>query len=291
MAPPQPRRSMGPLIAIIGVVIIVVVAVLGYAVAGYAYAQGRLNSARSAYNSVVDHENKYTDAMNSFESKMTNGDLNTATTAQIQQKKTLVTQFVDASNQAQAQVDSDDSSLVKADGDLKANSWLTVINKSDIDKASTRINHMRNALADAKKVTTDYVQLGTFYESFYDVILDEDAVGTAAQGQSLSGIAAAVAKLKTDAGKAIPLDNAPGLAPGMDAYLKDVQTIATDFTTLLDAAARGDQVGFDAADAAVQKDATKLDSYDFAKMDSTTQAFFKPLIDDFNSEVDKANNT
>ena len=282
---------MGPLIAIVAVVVIVVVALLGYGVVGYAYSQGRLNSARNAYNTVVDHENKYTDAMNTFESKMTNSDINSATTTQLQQKKTLVTQFVSDSQQALTQIGSDDSSLTKADSDLKTNSWLTLINKSEIDKASTRISHMHKALADAKTVTTDYVQLGTFYSAFYDVILDEDAVGTAANAQSLTGIAGAVAKIKTDVAKAIPLDKAPGLPPEMDAYLKDVQTIATDFTTLLDAAASGDQTKFDAADAAVTKDAQKLDTYDFTKMDQATQAFYKPLIDDYNSEVDKANNT
>ena len=62
---------MRPVLAIIVAVIIVIVAVIGYAVAGYAYSQSRLNSARNAYNTVVGHENKLTDAVNSLGTKLT----------------------------------------------------------------------------------------------------------------------------------------------------------------------------------------------------------------------------
>ena len=51
------------------------------------------------------------------------------------------------------------------------------------------------------------------------------------------------------------------------------------------------QAAADAATAALSTDGAKADSHDFAKMDSATQAFFQPLINDYNSEIDKANNT
>lgn len=288
MAPPGPARSRGPLIAIVGVVIIVVVAVLGYGAVGYAYSQGRLNSAKDSYNGVVDHVNKYTDAMNALTTKLTSTNLSTATTAELQQSKTAMTQFVTSSQQAQGQIGTDDATLAKAGDDLQQNSWLTAINKSEMDKATTRIGHLRKALSDAKVVTADYVQLGTFYEAFYDMLIDFDAIGSQS---SASGLSAAVAKIKTDVTKAISLDKAPGLPPEMDAFLKDVQTTANDFTTLLAAIAAGDQAATDAATAAVQKDATKLDAYDFNKMGDAIDAFYKPMIDDYNSEVDKANKT
>jgi hypothetical protein len=290
MAPPRPRRSMGPLIAIIAVVVIIVVGVLGYAVGGYVYSQGRLNSASKAYNAVVDHENSYTDTITSLSGKMTNVDVN-ATTAQLQQNKTLVTQFTTSSQHAAGQIDGDEASLAKADTDLRANSWLTAISKSEIDKADTRIGHVRKALADAKQITADYVQLGTFYQSFYDLLLDFDAISNAATAQDVNAIAAAVAKVKTDATKAISQDKAPGLPPEMDGFLQVVQTTANDFTTLLAAAAAHDQAGADAATAKVDADASKLDTFDFGKMGDAIAAFYKPMIDDYNSEVDKANNT
>ena len=38
-------------------------------------------------------------------------------------------------------------------------------------------------------------------------------------------------------------------------------------------------------------DLTKLEAYDTNKINTEIQAFYQPLIDTFNSEVNKANNT
>jgi len=279
---------MTPIVGIVAAVVLVVVALLAYAGVGYAYSQGRLSSAKDAYNGVVDHVNKYTDAMNSLTDKLTKTNPSTASSAELQQTRTAVAQFVTSSQDAQAKIGPDDSSLAKASGDLQQNQWLTAINRSEIDKANARIGHLRKALGDAKVVTADYVQLGTFYESFYDLLIDFDAIGAQS---GTSGLGAAVDKIKTDVGKAISQDKAPGLPTDMDAFLKDVQTTANDFTTLLNALASGDQAGAEAANAAVQKDGTKLDSYDFNKITSAIDAFYKPMLDDYNAEVDKANSS
>jgi len=279
---------MGPLIAILGVVIIVVVAVLGYGAAGYAYSQGRLNNAKNTYNGVIDHEKKYADAMDSLAGAVNKVDLNTATTAQLQQTKTTISQFIDSAQQTKTQIEADDASLAGASSDLQQNQWLTAIDKSEIDKALTRIGHLRKAMADAKVVTDDYAQDGAFFESLYDVLIDFDSIG------SQSGAAAvitAVSKLKTDANKATSLDKAPGLPAEFDAYLKDVQKLADDFTVYLAAAATGDQAAADAAKAAADSDAAKVDAHDLTKMYTQLGAFYQPMIDDFNSEIQKANNT
>ena len=290
-APPpvtEAKGGRGPLVAIVLVVVIVVVALLAYAGVGFAYSQGRLSSAKDAYNGVVDHVNKYTDAMNALTNNLTKTNLSTATTADLQQTRTAVAGFVSTSQDAQGRIGPDDDSLSKASNDLQQNSWLTAINKSEIDKTTTRIGHLRKALGDAKVVTADYVQLGTFYESFYDMLIDFDAIGSQSNASALS---AGVAKIKTDVGKAISQDKAPGLPADMDSFLKDVQKTADDFTALLNAAAAGDQAGADAANTAVQNDATKLDAYDFNKIASSIDAFYKPMIDDYNAEVERANNT
>src|SRR5256714_2046129 len=217
--PARPARSMRPLLAIIVAVIIVIVAVIGYAVAGYAYSQSRLNSARNAYNTVVGHENKLTDAINSLGTKLTGANVVNASTTDIKSDQTLVAQLISESQAAQAQIKTDDATLSSAESDLKSNQWLTVISKSDIDKMSTRNGRMRKALADGKTISADYVQIGAFYQAFLDMAADFDTAGSASSSD-LTALAAAIQKLKTDTAKAISLDKAPGLPPDIDAFLK-----------------------------------------------------------------------
>lgn len=291
MVAPRPPRSIAPLIAIIVVAIIVVVAVVAYAGIGYAYAQGRLNSTRNTYNTVVDHENKYTDAINALGSKLTGANVTSAASADITADQTLVTQLITQAQAAGPGIDSDDAALAKADSDLKQNQWLTAISRSDLDKMSTRIGHMRKALADAKTITADYVQIGTFYQALFAVALDFDALGTQFQSSNFTGIGAALDKLKTDTTKAISLDKAPGVPADLDTFLKNVQAFNTDLTNLVNAAVANDPAGVSAAETAAQADATKLDSTDFNTVATAIDSFYKPLIDDYNSEIDKANNT
>src|SRR5256885_1172411 len=290
-APARPARSMRPLLAIIVAVIIVIVAVIGYAVAGYAYSQSRLSSSRDAYNSVVANENKITEAVTGLSTKLTGANVASASSADLKSDQTVVGQLVTQSQAAQSQIGTDDAKLAKADSDLKQNQWLTVINKSEIDKATTRIGHLRKAMADAKTITADYVQIGNFYQAFLDMALDFDTIGNTTNSSDLTAVAAAIQKLKADVAKAIPLDKAPGLPAEMDTFLKDVQVVANDFSNVLNTAASGDSSAFDTAVSKLDADTAKLDTFDFNKMANAIDAFYKPLIDDYNSEVDKANAT
>ena len=141
------------------VVVLVIVVLGGYVVGGFVYAQGRINSATDAYNKVVDHENKLTDYFNSLDSQFTknNTDPANATSDQIQQEKSLYLQLASQSQAAQPQVTADDNSLASADSGLKDNSWLTVLSKGSLDKASARIGHARAALAVAKTILADSI--------------------------------------------------------------------------------------------------------------------------------------
>src|SRR2546423_6441961 len=289
--PARPARSMRPLLAIIVAVIIVIVAVIGYAVAGYAYSQSRLNSARNAYNTGVRHENKLTDAVNSLGSKLTGANVVNASTTDIKSDQTLVAQLISESQAAQAQIKTDDATLSSAESDLKSNQWLTVISKSDIDKMSTRIGHMRKALADGKTISADYVQIGAFYQAFLDMAADFDTIGNTTGSPDLTAVAATIQKLKADVAKAISLDKAPGLPADIDAFLKVVQSFAGDVSNLLNALGSGDSAAYDAAVSAGDADVAKLDTFDFTKMGNAIDSYYKPLIDDYNSEVDKANAT
>jgi hypothetical protein len=290
-AAPAPRKRSGALVAIIAVVVIVIVAVLGYGIGGYAYAGGKLNSAQDAYNSVVDHQNSLNDTIKSLDTQLTSTDFSTATTSEIQQSKSKVTDMVTKSQSAQPQISSDDAALAKAEDSLNENSWLTLLRKPDIDKADTRIEHLRKALAVAKTLTADYVQVGTFENALLDVIVDLDDLTAKAQATDLNGATAADEKLKTDVDKAISLDKAPGMPTEMDTLLQDLKALANDFGTLLAAAKAGDSAGANAAEKSLEADAGKLQTVDYKKIGDDINSFYNPLIDQYNSEVDKANST
>jgi hypothetical protein len=289
-APPaRPARSARPLIAIVLAVIIVIVAVIGYAVAGYAYSQSRLSTARDAYNSVVDSENKLTDAVNGLGTKITGSNVTSASSTDLKSDQTLVAQLISQSQDAQTQIATDEATLAKADSDLQQNQWLTVISKGDIDKMTTRIGHLSKALSDAKTITADYAQIGAFYQAFLAMAVDFDTLGNSTSSSDLTAVAATIQTLKTDVAKAVSLDKAPGLPPEMDAFLKDLQVVSTDLANVINTAASGDSAAFDAAVSAANADTAKLDAFDFNKMSSDIEAFYKPMIDDYNSEIDKAN--
>jgi hypothetical protein len=289
-SPAQPRRSRPLLRVLIAVGVLVALAII-YTGADLVYAQSRLSSAQSAYNSAVAHQNSLTDTVNSVTTKLTGSNVATATSTDITQEKALWTQIVQKSQDAQTQIATDDASLASGDSSLNENRWLTALRSSDIDKMSTRIGHLRKALAEAKIITADYVQLGTFEESLFDVAIDLDALSTAATNTDFAAARAAITKAQADTTKAIGLDKAPGLPAEVDGLLKDIQKLANDFSELLAAAQIGDQAVAETALTAVQADGTKIEGYDFNKIGSSIDSFYKPMLDAYNAEVDAANKT
>lgn len=285
-AAPPPRRSMVPIIAGVVIVVVLIAAIGAYVVGGYAYATTRLNSATSSYNTVVDHLNSLNDTVNGLGDKLTNTNAASASAADLQTDKGLIAQIVTKSQAAQGQIDNDDTSLAQAQSNLQEGQWLTVVRKGDIDKAQTRIGHERKALALAKTITADYVQIGTFYQTFFDVAIDVDTLGTKAQAADITGASAADEKLKTDTAKAITEDKAPGLPPEMDTFLQDIAALAKDFSALVNAK---DSSTESAAETALQGDVQKIQNFDFNKIGTAVHDYYQPLIDSFNSEVDKAN--
>jgi hypothetical protein len=285
-AGPPPRRSAAPLIAGVIVAVLVVAAIGAYIVGGYAYATTRLNSANASYNKVVDHLNSLNDTVNGLSDQLTNTNAAAASSGDLQSDQKIVGQIVTKSQAAQAQIDQDDSSLAQAQSGLQQNQWLTLTRKSDIDKALTRIGHERKALSIAKEITNDYVQIGAFYQTFFDVAIDVDTLGTKAQASDVTGAAAADEKLKTDTAKAITQDKAPGLPAEMDTFLKDIAALANDFSSVVNAKSASEQ---STADAALQADAKKIQDFDFNKISTAVHDYYQPLLDSYNSEVDKAN--
>ena len=289
--PPAPRRSRGPLVAIVLVVLLLILVGGGYVVGGFVYGNGKVNSATDAYNKVVDHENALTDLFNKLDAQFNSNNSNTTTASadSIKQDKTLNLQLASQSKTAQPTVEADDQALATAASSLNENSWLTALSKSSLDKSANRISHARAALAIAKTVLADSILYGTFYASVDDASLDLDALDTAGNAGDLNAVDTAITTLKSDVAKAIQEDSAPGVAAQMDGFLKDLQKTANDFATLVVAVRAGNSAGVNAAVAALDADTTKLDGYDFNAMGASEQAFYKALIDKYNTEIDAAN--
>ncbi len=291
MAPPAaPRRSRGGLVAIVAIVLVVLLAAGGYLVGGFIVAQGQLNSAIDITNGVVEHQNALGDLLKTVTDKINATNLNDATHDNVAAAKTLYQQLVTQSQSSESQVDSDSAALDSAKAKLDANSWLTGLSKSSLDKESTRIAYWKSALGVAKTILTDYVQYGTFNATLMDAINDLLTLTDAADAHDLAGASTAAQKMKTDIATAIGQDKAPGLPTETDAFMHDFQSLGNDFADLLAAAQAGDSAGVSRADAALNADLKKINSYDDTTMNNESKTFYNNLIDQYNGFVDKANN-
>jgi hypothetical protein len=275
---------------VVAVVILLVVAVITYAIAGFTFATSRLDSARTTYNGVVEHQNAMTDTVNLFNTKFTTTSATAAATASdLKADRSLLDQVVSESLAAEIRSATDDSSLANAQAKLADNSWLTVFNRSSLDNYSGKIGHERKALSDSRNLAADYVRLAMFYQSFFDALIVFDTVGTKISASDFAGAIGDVATLKTHLAKALQASNAPGLPPEVRLFIIDFQTFATDESNLLVAVNSSDVSAGQSLSPKVTADVTKLDSYDFTKIGNEIASFYKPLIDDYNSEISKAN--
>jgi hypothetical protein len=276
--------------AVAAMVILLVVAVITYAIAGFTFATGRIDRARTAYNAVVAHQNAITDTVNLFNTKFTTTSPNPAATASaLAADRSLLDQVVSESLAAEITSTSDDASLARAQASLTDSSWLTVLNRSSLDNYSGKIGHERRALGDSKILAADYVRLAIFYQSFFDALIVFDVVGSKIQASDFAGAVGDVATLKTDLAKALLASNAPGLPAEVRQFIIDFQTFATDEGDLLAAVNSSDVAAGQTLSAKVTADVTKLDSYDFTKIGNEIASYYKPVIDDYNSEISKAN--
>ena len=283
-AAPGPRNTR----IIAAIVIVVLVAVFGYAAAGFAFATSRLDGARNTYNAVVAHQNAITDTVNLFNTKFTTTNA-AAAASDLKADRSLLDEVVSKSKAAETTSAADDALLASAQASLTDGSWLTVFNRSNLDHYSSKIGHERKALGDSKTLTGDYVLLATFYQSFFDALIDFDTVGNKIQASDFQGALAGVSTLQTDLGKALQASNAPGLPPEVHQFVVDFQTFATDEGMLLAAVNSSDVSAGQSLSPKVTADVTKLDSYDFTKIGNDIASYYTPLIDDYNSEISKAN--
>ena len=266
----------------------VVVGVIGYAAAGDNFASSRLDSARNTYNAVVSHQNAITDEFNAINGEVTAANVANATTAQLMQNRSAYVQLVTQSQAAEPALVSDDAALAAAQASLEDSRWLTILSRPRLDQLSAKIGHERHALATAKTLGQDLVQLGIFFQAYDDALIDQDTLSTI-RASDLAGAGSAVMSLKTDVATAIQLSNAPGLPREMQQLLLDLQSLAVDYQKLLKDVAAGDTTAIQADASQGNADAAKVASYDMDKINTEIKSFYQPLIDMFNSEIAKAN--
>lgn len=289
--PPTPasQRSPRTLIAAVVAVVIVLVALVGYGISGYAYASSRISSAHHSLNTVIEHQNSITKSFNDLAKKLSEVNISSSTTAaDLKNYRGLSDQLVSSSQAAVPTVASDDALLVSASRALNEQQWLTVLSRGRLDQESNRIRHARKALAAANTIASDYVQLGQFYQAFFDGNIDLDTIGTKASANDLAGALTATTTLKADAAKGLSLAKAPGLPSEVEQYETDLGTLAADFEKLLIAIGAGNTTAGNTYLKAVEADAAKVDGHDWKKIGDQIAAFYKPLIDNYNAEGLKA---
>jgi hypothetical protein len=94
--------------------------------------------------------------------------------------------------------------------------------------------------------------------------------------------------MKGHVDKALQLSTGPGLPAELHDMMGDFETVVADFSKLLTAAAAGDDAGITAAETSLQADANKIGGYNLDKIGTEIGAYYKPLVDAFNSEMAKA---
>ncbi|HVH65766.1 MAG TPA: hypothetical protein VM674_06980, partial [Candidatus Acidoferrum sp.] len=190
---------------------------IAYVAVGLIDAEAKLTNAQSTYNTVIHHQNSIIDKEKALVSNLSTSNVTTGTSATtIQQDKATVDQIIGQAKNAQPQIAGDNRSLTSADTQLRNEGWLTVFSRSRLDRQSKKDGYLLAALADSKKISDDYVQVGPFLDAFLDVTIDVENIGTKATAKDISGMSAANEKLKADIAKAIQTDKAPGMPPEMD---------------------------------------------------------------------------
>jgi hypothetical protein len=274
--------------AIVAVVVavIVLVGIIGYAVLGFAYTSTRIASADRSLNTVISHKNNLNSTFKDID-KQFNG-LSSTATFNPTQSRVAVDQFIANAKAASTMADQDDASLVSARVGLDGQKWLSAFSRNGLDRESARIDYARKALSNAKSIAADYAKDGEFFQAFLDSLLDLDRTLTLYSNGDVAAAKANLPKLKTHVDSALQLSAAPGLPSEVHALMVDFETLVADFGTLLDAVAANDSPAIVTAGRAVEGDGTKIGSYDFTQMGLDIDAYYKPRVDAFNSEMAKA---
>ncbi len=279
------RRLLNTIVAIV-IAVIVVVGIIGYAVTGLAYAQTRVGNADKALGIVISHQNNIDSSFSDLSAKFKS--LSSSGTFDPLQERDLFQQFVANETASAATYDRDDASLVSARAGLGEQQWLTFLARANLDHEATRIDHARKALAIARTAATGYVQVGQFFAALYNAELDFQTFSTQIATADFGGATTTLGTMKTHVDKGLQLSTAPSLPAELHALMGDFETLVSDFSKLLAAAAANDDTAVINAENSVQADATKLTTYNIDDIMAKIAAYYRPLYDQVSSELAKA---
>ena len=266
-------------------IVVLILGIIAYAGAGIMYADERVATADRTLNSVVSHENTLDATFTDINTQL--GTLS-GSSFKPQDAVALVDKSVAGSQLAATTIDADDASLSAALTDLDHNRWLTMIGRGNIEREAARIEHARTALAAARTVAADKVLEGKFWHSLYSGLGDLALLNTQSSSGNLAAAKSALATMKTDIDQAAAQSGAPPLPPELGSLMKDLQTFVVDYGKQLDAQIAGDDTGVATYQASVQADLVRVGQYDVEAIGKKIDAFYKPLIDRFNSEMASA---
>jgi hypothetical protein len=267
-------------IAVLGTLII---GAILYAGAGIVYAGALSSSAERTLNTVVSHQNSLNTSFNEIDSEVSA--LGGSGTFDPLQAVALVDKSVTSSQVAAVTINQDDASLASVQGQLDSSRWLTLAGHSAVDRESARVGHAHSALGAARTIAADQVLDGHFWHSLYSAIAELDTLNKQAGSGDFTSARATLATMQTDVVQAVQQSTAPALPPDLRSLMVDLQTFASDFGKQLDAQIAGDEAAVVQYQSSLDADRTKLGTYNFDRIASDIDAYYRPLIERFNSEI------
>ncbi len=265
------------------VIAILIIGIIGYAGAGLVYAGTRVATADRTLNSVVSHQNTLNATFGDIDTQL--GTLTGNPTFKPQDAVALVDKSVANSEVASKTITQDERSLSAASQGLDDNGWLTTVGRGSLEREATRIGHARKALAAARTIAADKAVEGHFWHALYSGLADLATLN----GQSTAGDPAAarstLTTMKTDIDQAAQQADAPPLPADLRDLIADLQAFVGDYGKQLDAQIAGDDASVAVYQANVQADLAKFATYDIDAIGKEIDAFYKPMIERFNSEI------
>ena len=268
----------------ITVVGVLIVGIIVYGAAGLILSATRVANAERTLNAVVSHENTLNSTFSDINTQLSQ--LSSSSAFNPEQAIILVDRSVSNSEVATKTIEDDDASLASVSSELGSTRWLTLVGQSSLGREASRIQHARNALGAARTIAEDELQDGHFWHSLYAGLADMTKLLSESYANNLTDAKTTLGIMKADIDSAAGLSTAPGLPSALHDLTVDMQAFVVDFSRLLDTRIAGDDAGAAAYQGAINADLQKISGgYDFDKIGAEINAFYKPLLDRFNSEI------
>ena len=267
----------------IAAIAILTLGIIGYGALGFALAGDRITGAERTLNTVVSHQNTLNSTFSDINIQLTT--LNGSGSFDAKQALILADRSVANSQLAVQMINEDDASLGASERRLSDQRWLMLVGGSGLDRESARVAHARRALAVARVVAAYEVLHGRFWRALYAGLANLRDLNAQALAGDMTNAHSTLGNMKTDIETAAALST----SPGFPVDLHDMTTVLTkfvaDYGKQLDAEAAGDDAAAAAQRATVSADVASLGEYDVDRIGAEIAAFFKPMIDTFNSEI------